>query len=252
MALRDQPYFPFYVDDYLTDEKLAECSPETQGVYIRIMCIMHKSEEYGIILLRQKDKQAGQQILNFAEKLHRHIHFSVEIIQDAIIELLNEKVLQLDGDKLLQKRMVRDNKISVLRSVSGAKGGFATAKRPAKETPNEVANTVNAIEDENAIVIKNEKNIIPPKIEWVKKYCEDRKSNVDPETFFNHYEGNGWFRGKTKIKNWQACIITWERGNNGNQNRNNRGNLATIEQRGATAKPGEFDEGVITLEGMRS
>ena len=44
MALRDQPYIPLYVQDFMTDEKLSECSAESTGVYIRVMCIMHKSQ----------------------------------------------------------------------------------------------------------------------------------------------------------------------------------------------------------------
>ena len=57
MALRNQPYFPLYVQDFMTDEKLNECSAKANGIYIRLMCIMHKSEEYGTILLKQKYKQ---------------------------------------------------------------------------------------------------------------------------------------------------------------------------------------------------
>jgi len=51
----------------------------------------------------------------------------------------------------------------------------------------------------------------PPNIEEVKKYCDERQNSVDPQTFVDHYEANGWFRGKTKIKNWQACVRTWEK-----------------------------------------
>ena len=72
MALRDQPYIPLYIQDFLTDEKLIECSAESTGVYIRLMCIMHKSDEYGTILLRQKDKQNSNNCLNFANKLAKH------------------------------------------------------------------------------------------------------------------------------------------------------------------------------------
>jgi len=61
MALRDQPYLPLYVQDYLTDEKLNECSPATQGVYIKLLCVLHKMEEYGTILLKQKRKQKVSQ-----------------------------------------------------------------------------------------------------------------------------------------------------------------------------------------------
>ena len=47
MALRDQPYIPLYVQDFMTDEKLNECSAATTEVYIRLMCVMHKSEKIG-------------------------------------------------------------------------------------------------------------------------------------------------------------------------------------------------------------
>jgi hypothetical protein len=124
MALRDQPYLPLYVQDYLTDEKLNLCSPAAQGVYIKIMCIFHKSEEYGGILLKQKDKQNSSTYLNFAYKLSKLIPFQIDIIAGAITELLDEKVLILDGDFLYQKRMVKDNDISIKRSKSGKKGGI--------------------------------------------------------------------------------------------------------------------------------
>jgi len=136
MALRNQPYLPLYVQDYLTDEKLNMCSPATQGIYIKIMCVMHKSKEYGVILLKQKDKQKSSTCLNFAYKFAKILPFTIDDIEAAINELLDEDVLQLDGDKLIQKRMVRDNKISIIRSKAGSKGGkktqsFAKAKSKA-------------------------------------------------------------------------------------------------------------------------
>lgn len=72
----------------------------------------------------------------------------------------------------------------------------------------------------------NEKNVrkifTPPKFEEVKAYCDERKNNVDPEGFIDHYETNGWMRGKTKVKDWKACIRTWEKNSNGG-NETNRG-----------------------------
>ena len=69
MALRDQPYLPLYIQDFLTDEKLMECSASAVGIYIKVMCILHKQDEYGVLLLKQKDKQSDKQILNFALKI---------------------------------------------------------------------------------------------------------------------------------------------------------------------------------------
>ena len=63
MALRNNPYLPLYIQDFMTDEKLAECSPHATGVYIRIMCLLHKCEIYGKFLLNQNYKQSSNQIL---------------------------------------------------------------------------------------------------------------------------------------------------------------------------------------------
>lgn len=50
----------------------------------------------------------------------------------------------------------------------------------------------------------------PPTLEQVSQYCDERKNNVDPDKFINHYSANGWMRGKAKIKDWKACVRTWE------------------------------------------
>jgi len=53
----------------------------------------------------------------------------------------------------------------------------------------------------------------PPTVEEVKSYCIERNNNIDAESFVNHYETSNWYRGKTKIKNWKACVVTWEKSN---------------------------------------
>ena len=126
MALRDQPYFPLFIQDYLTDEKLNECSAATQGIYIRIMCLMHKSSEYGKLLLKQKHKQEASMSLSFAQQLAKHLTFSKDELVDAMDELISEKVVFVDGDFLCQKRMIKDNELSIKRSLSGHKGGSRT------------------------------------------------------------------------------------------------------------------------------
>ena len=151
MALRNQPYFPLYVQDFLTDEKLIECSPSATGIYIRLLCIMHKSDEYGTILLKQKDKQTSKQVENFAYKLAKHMPYSSDIIHKGLHELLNEGVLQLKDDKLLQKRMIRDNEISIKRAEAGQKGGKKTQFASKFAKAKDKANAENEYESENVI-----------------------------------------------------------------------------------------------------
>jgi hypothetical protein len=150
MALRDQPYLPLFVQDFLTDEKLMECSASATGVYIRIMCVMHKSETYGKILLGQKDKQTGNQIKNFALKLVRHLPYDLDTILAGIKELCEEKCLVIEEDFLVQKRMVNDGELSLIRSKSGSKGGMTTQIKNKKFARAKTkANTEYEIEYEN-------------------------------------------------------------------------------------------------------
>lgn len=154
MARRGQPYIPLYVMDFLSDEKLRECSAESIGVLIMLMCVLHKQDEYGTILLKQKDKQNESTTLNFAVKLSKHLPFSTDVIDKALQELLRENVLHLDGDKLYQKRMVKDGELSQTRADAGRKGGKAKAKNANSIAMNFakakfIANAENEIEIEN-------------------------------------------------------------------------------------------------------
>ena len=110
----------------MTDEKLAECSASATGVYIRIMCLMHKSDPYGTILLKQKYKVTESQIKNFSLQLSKHFPYDPETILSGLTELVNENVVEIQDDKLFQKRMVRDGEISEKRSFAGQRGGKST------------------------------------------------------------------------------------------------------------------------------
>ena len=123
MALRNQPYFPLYVQDVLSDEKLVECSAESHGVYFRLLCILHKQDDYGKLYLKAKYKQNESKIKSFAILLSKPLPFTVEVIENSLTELIEEKVLYIDGDFLCQKRMIRDCEISQLRAGAGSKGG---------------------------------------------------------------------------------------------------------------------------------
>lgn len=53
-----------------------------------------------------------------------------------------------------------------------------------------------------------------PTAEEVKAYCSERKNNVDADKFIDFYESKGWLIGKNPMKDWRACVRTWEKGGN--------------------------------------
>lgn len=71
------------------------------------------------------------------------------------------------------------------------------------------------------------KAFTPPTVEQVSEYCRERGNHVDPQQFVDHYQGNGWMRGKNKIKDWKACVRTWERNSNNGGTNGQRRSAAT-------------------------
>ena len=92
-----------------------------------------------------------------------------------------------------------------------------------------------AVKTEIAIVKKEKapvKRFVPPTVEEVFQYCNERCNNVDAQNFVDHYTVNNWMRGKNKIKDWKACVRTWEKNSTGNQPKatgKTSGNLSACE-----------------------
>jgi len=82
--------------------------------------------------------------------------------------------------------------------------------------PNHKPLTIN----QEPLTNKKTMRFTPPSFEEVKSYCIERKNNINPQSFIDHYESNGWMRGKAKIKDWKACVRTWEQNNQGSGQKN--------------------------------
>lgn len=57
------------------------------------------------------------------------------------------------------------------------------------------------------------KSFTKPTIEEIKQYCDERNNSINAEAFYDFYESKDWYVGKNKMKDWKACIRTWERRN---------------------------------------
>lgn len=147
MARKNDPYLPLYVMDWLTNMKLKECSPEAHGLMISFMCLAHKVDDYGKLLLKEKHKicrgKSDGKLEDFAEGFADYfskiLPWSKQQILPALIELITEEVLFIEGDFLVCKRMVKDADISEKRSKSGKEGADVTngkdvnPKKPSKK-----------------------------------------------------------------------------------------------------------------------
>lgn len=131
----------------------------------------------------------------------------------------------------LDKDFEKYKEICIKRKEAGKKGGAPKGNKNA-EKQSKQANALknnqnkqkqakqpdndNDNDNDNEIIKENNKRkksnaFIPPTLEEVANYCNERNNKVDPQRFIDFYSASGWMRGKNKIKDWKACIRTWER-----------------------------------------
>ena len=112
--------------------------------------------------------------------------------------------------------------------------GYPTSRAPTKPShASGLAVPSHANPDQGICAASGEtkKRFRPPTVEEVTAYCQERANQIDPAQFVDHYQANGWMRGKTKLRDWQAAVRTWERSQRPAGNGNDpRGNEAAVKQ----------------------
>ena len=102
------------------------------------------------------------------------------------------------------------------QTLSNAKQTQATLSN-AKQNQANQGDNVNVNVNVNDNVINNNKKTIQkkPTIEEIENYCKERNNNVNANAFYDFYESKDWYIGKNKMKDWKACVRTWERNEKG-------------------------------------
>lgn len=132
-------------------------------------------------------------------------------------------------DKLVDEGLVKVgcyNKIGIDRTrwFSVVNDDLLNTTNDLLKTTNGLRNTTNAFDENHKAIpiistlssnsyINTNKNkaFIPPTVDEVKAYCLERGNSVDPEQFVDFYTSKGWKVGKDKMKDWKACVRTWEK-----------------------------------------
>lgn len=53
---------------------------------------------------------------------------------------------------------------------------------------------------------------VPPTLDQVRAYCQERQSSIDPERFVNYYQARGWkYKGGQPMEDWKAAVQSWEK-----------------------------------------
>ena len=65
--------------------------------------------------------------------------------------------------------------------------------------------------DKDSITHTRTRNFVPPTVEEVRAYCQEKGIKVDADRFVDFYASKGWVVGKSKMKDWKAAARNWGR-----------------------------------------
>lgn len=86
-----------------------------------------------------------------------------------------------------------------------------TSKEERKEEKGSPTPPIKEESKEENISTPKPPRFVPPTIDEVKAYCEERKNGIDPQSFMDFYTSKGWKIGSNSMKDWRAAVRNWER-----------------------------------------
>ena len=205
------PAIQFYVGDWLRDP-VSGCSLAAQGLWLRMMILMHDSDTYGRL-------ECGGNPLPVAV-IARRCGCSPSEFKRSFDELLAVGVPSIDENKIIfNRRMVRDfekreaDKIRKREQRRGATDGKFSAN--GDDAPIQQSNS---IEWPDLKTVLARADMIGCKPEWAEK-------------FFDHYDSQGWMKPNgLKISNWQTQLKIWTEKNRAGEQSGGEGAPKTAAQ----------------------
>ena len=148
---------------------------------------------------------------------------------DYALKSLAEKGYVIKRDKTINGIHLCDYKTAeiapLLQNLQGGTAKSATwglqnlQGGTAKSAHHNIEDNIDIDTLEDKIDKPKRKRFVAPSIEDVKAYCIERGNNVDAQKFLDYYDMTGWkTKGGAVIKDWKACVRTWERRDKGNSN----------------------------------
>ena len=149
---------------------------------------------------------------------------------DAVVMYAAEKdewidQLETSGEKIAFRFM--RGQVDRNKAISKARSRARTGENDSSDNKTEQNGTNENKEEQNGTKVPKEikkekekeknkdKEVIrkftPPTVDEVALYCSERHNHVNAGKFVDYYSSNGWKVGKNPMKDWKACVRTWER-----------------------------------------
>ena len=140
----------------------------------------------------------------------------IEVLENGAIYMLDIQNFIGKGSTEADRQRIYDRRISEERKQNKLTQLIILEEICKKSTPEIEIELEKDIEIEKEIhssasTTTKRKRFEKPTLSQITQYCLERNNNVNAEQFYDYYESNGWKVGKNAMKDWKACVRTWER-----------------------------------------
>lgn len=141
----------------------------------------------------------------------------IEVLENGAIYMLDIQNFIGKGSTEADRQRLYDRRISEERKQNKLTQSRNLEEICKKSTPEIEIELEKELEIEKEIhssaksTTTKRKRFEKPTLSQITQYCLERNNNVNAEQFYDYYESNGWKVGKNAMKDWKACVRTWER-----------------------------------------
>lgn len=131
-------------------------------------------------------------------------------IFDAAIQRTNEKYQEI-REKNRENARKRWEKIKEKADAYDRIRSDTTASEPMRDDASQTKTETQAQAQAETHDRKKRNIFIPPTVDEVRAYCQERGNTINAEQFVDYYEARGWeLKPGQKMKDWRASVRTWE------------------------------------------
>lgn len=187
-------------------------------IWFKLLCLAGSINESGLIILTKDLAYTDEMLATEFRKPINTVRLALKTFESfGMIELIDniyyisnwEKYQNIEGlEKIREQTRLRvakhREKQKLLSCNVTVTQGNATDKERDKERDKDIER------DKKNNSANKSHRFIPPTLEEVTDYCQERNKGVDPQRWYDFYTAKGWMIGKNKMEDWKAAVRTWE------------------------------------------
>lgn len=217
------PWFKFHPNDYLSDPAVMGVSLAAQGLWVRMLCLMHGAPRYGYLLTPAETPMP-------VTALSRACGCDISVTEALLKELEEMGVFSKNSDgAIFSRRMVRDAEIRDKGAKRQARyrdvtpmsrrcNADVTGKKQKQREKSEAEGEADVSVEQKTetipphILFEGDGSNVPPTEEQVVAYMKRVGGMSDDEClkFWDHHQTRGWkLKGGVAMKDWKSACRTW-------------------------------------------